>query len=115
MHREFQGAALALPRSEKAVASLLQEMKPLGMNIRMEIAHPRIKQKPIMGTCCIITTACVKSEPDTKCIFHNCANSKGYESCMECQHWSNADDPCHLEKVSRNYCPAILRHRDSTI
>ena len=115
MYKEIHGSVLSMPRPEEAITSLLQEMKPLGITAQLEIEHPRLKRKPIMGTCCIVTTACVKSDNDSKCIFNDCTTSKGYNSCMECQHWSNPADPCHLEKVSRNYCPAILRHRDASV
>lgn len=115
MRKEFHSAVLTLPRAEQELTSLLQEIKPIRMKARVELEHPRLNRNPIMGTCCIITIACITNTPGARCIFHDCATSKGYQNCMECQHWSNPSDPCNLEKVSRNYCPAILRHRDATI
>jgi hypothetical protein len=111
----MQSAVLSFPQPEETIPTIFEEMKSIRLTARMEIEHPRLKREPIMGTCCVVTTACVKTMPGAKCIFNDCADSKGYENCMACQHWSNPADPCHLEKVSRNYCPAILRHRDSSI
>ena len=120
MHRTMQSSVLTLhhheiQRPEEINWAPFQKDIAEQMTGGTEFQHPRVRRKAVVGTCCVVTTACVKTDPDAKCIFHDCATSKGYESCMECQHWSNPAEPCHLDKVSRNYCPAILRHRDLTL
>lgn len=117
MHKYCQSTSVRFPELDEEIMRSFPEMKPDNFltNNRATIKHPRISRKPVMGICSVVTTACVTTVPGTKCIFNDCANSKGFNICMECQHWSNPSDPCHLEKVSRNYCPAILRHRDSSL
>ena len=117
MHKNCQSTSIRFPKIDEGISRSLPEMKPDThlMTNRANVEHPRVNRKPIMGICCIVTTACVTTVPDAKCIFNDCANSKGFKNCMECLHWSNPSNPCHLEKVSRNYCPAILRHRDSPL
>ena len=117
MHKEHHRTVLSLGNHHQEIPKIFREIQPVGelMKSSVEVMHPRLNRKPMMGTCCIMTTACVKDDQEMKCIFNSCAISKEYENCMECHHWSNHSDPCHLEKVSRNYCPAILRHKDLTI
>lgn len=85
------------------------ELGQIGIGIVSDIIR-----EPQIGTCSSFTRACVRDFPGIRCILHDCAITKGFNSCMKCPKWANPENPCHLEKVSRHYCPAIFRLRNRT-
>ena len=97
------------PKSETVSIKAAMEFQGNTGIIRAGENTLSMPRKPVMGTCGMMTLACAKDMPGINCFLHECALSRGYESCLECPHWNNPEDPCALQKVSRDFCPATSR------
>jgi len=103
------------PNSEVVLIKATMEFKGNTGIIRAGEKPLKMPKEPKLGTCGMMTLACVGDVPEVSCFLHDCARSRGYKSCLECPHWNNPEDPCPLQKVSRDFCPAISRAFHSSI